>query len=197
MEKAEKRGLGFLNGLTEIFRHAPPPAEPDQPGKGFGALREQFDSALDRLNAKIEERRRVAAAEQRGSGLAAAAVEKVRLEEIIHREIREDIEAAHRQLATGLQPADIDALRSYLQDLDKIGAPGAESHDPLERARYSIFRRFHLEAGKIAWRELESRMQETGVSWPELVKAYPFMTAEETRTAAPAPAGRETKRLSR
>jgi len=179
MEKAEKRGLGVLNGLTELFRHSPPAAEPEKrTDNGFEALRQQFDTALDRLNAKIEERRQGVLIEQRGNGKAGVA-EKARLEETIHREMREDIQTAHRQLATGLEPADIDGLRSYLQELDKIGAPGAESHDPLERARYSIFRRFHLEAGKIAWRELEDRMRERGVSWPELVKAHPFLSAEE------------------
>ncbi|MBE0595947.1 MAG: hypothetical protein IH614_01610 [Desulfuromonadales bacterium] len=180
MEKAEKHGLfGFLDGL---FRStAPPPAAQNSPEvHGLKELRDQFDATIQRLEVEIETRQReLTSPEMPEQRQGETVINKVQLEALRHQEIREDIEAMHQRLGTSLGGAELDELRAFLLETEQAVAPGRESRQVLPRARFSIVRRFHFEAGKLAWEQLTERLSQTNLSWPETAYIHSFMTAEE------------------
>lgn len=178
----DKHGLfGFLDGLAGLFRPDPPPPATAPPEEhGLKNLREQFDAAIHRLEAEIETRQRELTIPEIAEHRQGETVKnKVQLEALRHQEIREDIEAMHQRLGTGLNTAELDELRAFLLETDQAVAPGAQSRQVLPRARFSIVNRFHLEAGQIAWGELEELLTRAGLSWPETAYTHTFMTTEE------------------
>jgi len=188
-EQAEGGRFSFLDPIANLFRERekPPPAKPEATSE-IEALLENFDSALDGLEKKIEESRRASDAAKRGSLGSAisaedrAAANQARMERA-HREIHEDIVKMHARLGTELAGADLDQLASELSALHNDVAAGKDSHSLLPRMRYAIVGRIVEEAGEIAVARIVALLREAKMSWPDPSTYRPSATADEIASA--------------
>jgi hypothetical protein len=178
---------GFLAPVGGLLgRVAAPPAAPaPRPVSGLEAL----EAAVRALNARIEEQRSAASAGPgAGSGVRKPtpeelAAERERRIEAAHKAMREDIEAMHAKLGTGIAPADLDAIAALLGELEAEAAAGKGSHELLPRARYAIAERLRAEAGELAVARVSALLRQHGMGWPDPSHPPATATPEEIERA--------------
>jgi hypothetical protein len=181
--------LGFLDGLVARFRRGPEQTLSEKaPTASSQDLRREFEAALEGLTRKIEEQRRrdqeALDGGERGEKTAAErAAERAKRMDVAHRAIREDVVAMHACLGTGLGNDDLTDLRVFLEEVDALAAPGAESHELLPRARYRIAKRLGHEAGELVLARLRLMLEKAGVAWPDPIRYHPSATAEDIEAA--------------
>ena len=183
-EQAEGK-LGFLGPVMRLFRReeAPPPraAAPAQTASIHAGL----EAAIHELNQRIDERRRAAATQvaaqpgaQRATEEERAAASQRRMESA-HRTIREDIEAMHAKLETGLASADLERIAASLRELAAGASEGKDSHELLPRARWAVGERLRREAGELAVARLVALLKRREMSWPDPTHYRPGALPEE------------------
>jgi hypothetical protein len=177
--------LGFLDSLAGLFRRKDGGAEASE-GEvrdPHAKLEAEFDSALQRLNEKVAEQRRAAAARAAGaeavSGASGRAAERAQRLEAAHRAMREDIERAHAELGTGLTGPALDELARFVRDMHALSAPGRDAHALMPRARHAVGERLRREAGELAAARLVALLQRAGRSWPDPTRYSPNAEPQE------------------
>ena len=181
--------LGFLDVFLARFRRAPEQTPSEKPlAASSQDLRREFEAALEGLTKKIEEQRRreeeASGGGERGEKTAAERLaERAKRLEAAHRAIREDVVAMHGRLRTGLGTDDLVDLQAFLEEVDALAAPGAESHELLPRARYRIVKRLGHEAGELVLARLRPMLEKAGVAWPDPIHYHPSATAEDIEAA--------------
>jgi len=188
-EQPEGRRFGFLDPIANLFREREEPdsAKPEATSE-IDTLLENFDSALDGLDQKIEDSRRAAEAARRRSISGAvsaedrAAASQARMEKA-HREMREDIVKMHARLGTELAGGDLEKLAGDLAALHEEVVDGKNSHSLLPRMRYAIVDRIVEEAGEIAVARIAALLREAKMSWPDPNTHRPSATPDEIERA--------------
>jgi hypothetical protein len=175
---AAGNGHSFFEAISRLFGNAPPPERTTAAEiPSLTEMENAFNVALQQLNDKIEDLRRQQLQEA-GSGTrlapAAQAEERERRMHQVHAQILHDILAMHRKLATGIDPPALDALTAFLQECAEKVAEERSVPAVLPCCRSSILRRFHHEAGGIAWNELEVRLTAQNEVWPETAQRDPI-----------------------
>jgi hypothetical protein len=177
-------GLGFLDSVVHVFRRRgaeKPPAAP--PARVTDGPRAELESAIRALDRKIAEASQAAARSGGGDDVRASATDRVeaakRRMEAAHRAIREDIDAMHARLGSGLAPGDVDRIAARLRELGALTAPGRDSHELLPRARYAVGGRLRREAGELAIARLVALLERHQMSWPDPTHHRPGDDAEE------------------
>src|SRR4030095_1063862 len=177
--------LSFLDSFTKLFRKeeetAPAPEAP--PAKRFANLEAEFEAAIRALNEKVEAR----LAESASAGPAAVRrdqgedriKQKLQRMEATHRAIREDIEKMHGRLETGIGGPDLDALATFLEELDGSVQADKDSHSILPRARYAISGQLQARAGELAIARLADLLQREKLGWADPTRGGRGVTAEE------------------
>jgi len=176
--------LGFLDSIATLLGRRKEPAAAaasPRPPDRFGSLEAEFGAAVRELDQKIEEYRRAASPTAAAAPGApredrAALIQK-RLESNL-RAIREDIEAMHARLETGIAGSDLDALAAALRELEGVAAEGRDSHDLVPRARFAIASRLLREAGELAVARLVALLERAGMGWPD-PNYWPRATPEQ------------------
>jgi hypothetical protein len=107
------------------------------------------------------------------------AAERARRRERVQSAMREDIEALHEQLATGLSRADLEAICATLHELETRSVVVQGSRDLLSRIRHAIASRLRAEAGALALERLLFLLDRRGRAWPCSVSAHPSATEDE------------------
>jgi hypothetical protein len=186
MNQKEKAGrLGFLDSLGRLFRaeeaQEQAPTASEETGR-FGRLEAEFETALRGLTEKIEEQRAQSGAPgagPRGRSAEDVAAERQRRMQDCHRAIREDIDAMHARLGTGLSAAELDAIGGLLRDLDAVATEGKDSHALLPRVRFAIARKLQDEAGELAVTRLVALLERAKLEWPDPTRYRPGAEPEE------------------
>jgi len=171
--------LGFLDPLARLFRtrEETPTSEP-QATSGLDSVQASFDAAIQALERRIEESRRVAPSTGRAAAPHArtaeerAAASRRRMEEA-HRAILEDIERMHARLETELAGADLAELAGFLEELHAESAAGKGSRSLLPRLRHAIAERLRREAGELAVERLVALLEREKLSWPDPTRYRP------------------------
>jgi hypothetical protein len=182
--------LGFLDSVVGLFRgkagETPATAPASAPRAGrLETLSASFEAALADLDRKAEELRRqseasaaggVAQPEERGVDPAA---ERARKMKAAHAAIRAGIEAAHARLGTGLDKADLEPLRAYLEEVATLVAADKGSQELISRARFAIAKKIQREAGELAVARLVELLERAKEGWPDPVRQGPSARADE------------------
>lgn len=187
-EETQERRQGFLDSLGRLFRakeksaEAPSSEEPE-------AIRrlETLDSAIRALEERIAQQREAASAAG-GAGARRLtadelAAERERRMQAVHRAMREDIEKMHSRLGTGLSAADLDAVRSSLEEIGAVAAAGRGSHELLPCARRAILEKLWAEAGELAVARTVSLVRSHGIEWPDPSRPPASATQDEIERA--------------
>ncbi len=189
-KKQDTQGeLGFLDGFLARFRRTSvEPSAEKRPAASSQGLRQEFEAALKGLNQKIEEQRRrdqesVGGGERGEKTAAERRAERAERMEAAHRAVFEDVVAMHGRLGTGLGSEDLTGLRAFLDEVEAMAAPGAESHEILPRARYAIAKRLGHEAGELVLASLRPLLEKAGMAWPDPIRYHPSATAEDIEAA--------------
>jgi hypothetical protein len=182
MSREEGAGrLGFLDSLNRLFRREEEAGavEPDAPS-GFDKVLADFDAALQGVKEKVAEQ---AAGGPRTAARAMTAEERAaeqrRIMEATHRAIREDIEKMHARLGTGLTPAALDVITTFLEDLDAVATEGRDSHSLMPRMRYAIATKLRKETGELAVARLLALLERAKLAWPDPTHYRPSAKPEE------------------
>jgi hypothetical protein len=182
-EKSAGEGkLGFLDSIAVLFGRKQEPEAPvsQAPAGAFGKLEADFEAALRELDQKVEEARRAArpAAREAGTARAARSDDREKRLEAVYQAIREDIEAMHVQLGTGIGSAEMNALTESLTELETLSAAGRDSHELLPRARFAIANRLLRESGELAIVHLTTLLERADIGWPD-PNYWPRATPEQ------------------
>jgi hypothetical protein len=185
----QARRSGFLDSLGRLFR-APPDEKPVAAAAPAATSNlEALELAVRALNDRIEQQGRSAGAGARsgaavrGATAEEAAAERARRIEAVHRAMREDIEAMHGRLGTGISSADLDATVALLTELDAMVAAGKGSHEMLPRARHAIVERVRAETGELAIARVSALLGRQGTDWPDPSRPPASATPEEIERA--------------
>jgi len=173
------KNQGLLDSLAHMFKSTKAGEDSAQAAKPVESLQVDFESAVRRLEEKVEERlrRSLPAGARRAAGTAVLDRESRR--EVVHREIREDIGKMHGRLGTGIDAAEMEELSSKLAELDRLWRPGKGSHDLIPRARYAMAARIQREAGPLAVSRFRDLLSREGMSWPDATHHQPSASEDE------------------
>lgn len=170
MENSSGNGHSIFDAISQLFGKSPrPDLEVAKNVSSLAKMESAFNAALQQLNGKIEElqQQKLQAAGGTGASPAAHAVERERRMNEAHSRILIDILAMHRKLATGIDPPTLDALATFLQECADKAAKERSVPEVMPCCRSSILRRFHHEAGGVAWDEMERQLAAQKEAWPE------------------------------
>ena len=178
---------GFLDSLGQLFRaKAEPSATPvSAPQSNL----ETLEGAVRALNERIAQQRGSTAGGGRaGAGVRGPTPEEVAADrgrrlEAVHRAMREDIEAMHARLGTGISSADLDTIAALLLELDAVVAAGKGSHEMLPRARTAIAEKLRAEAGELSVARVVTLLQNQKMDWPDPSRPPASATPEEIERA--------------
>lgn len=190
MSRPDPMKAGFLDSLGRLFRKEAEtaPATP-QTSVGLGRIEEEFEAALRALNERIVAQRQAAgAAAGAGPGTRRRTAEELAAEraqriEAIHLAMRQDIEAMHAKLGTGLVGSDLDAIRDVLLELEAMAAAGKGSYELLPRARWAIAEKLRAESGELAVERVVAMLGEHRMAWPDPSRPPASSTSEEIERA--------------
>lgn len=168
-------GHSIFEAISQLFGSATP-AQPVTAAPSLSEMESAFNVALQQLNGKIEElqRQKLQTAGGTVASPAAHAEERERRMNEAHSRILSDILVMHRRLATGIDKPALDALTAFLRECALKVAEERSVPEVMLCCRSSILRRFHHEAGSIAWEELEGRLTTQNEVWPETTARDPF-----------------------
>ena len=183
MEKKSLAGNGhsFFEAISQLFGNASPSERPaPKQSPSLAEMESAFTAALQQLNGKIEDLKRQQLQSESGtvSSPAAHAEERERRMRQAHTQILDDILAMHRKLATGIDLPALDVLALFLKECAEKVAEERSAPEVMLCCRSSILRRFHREAGGIAWGDLEGRMKAQNEAWPETTQRDPIEDEE-------------------
>jgi hypothetical protein len=99
------------------------------------------------------------------------------------RAIGQDILSMHQRLGIGIAEAELEAIASFLRELDGIAAAGRDSHQTLPRLHWSIARRLGHEAGELAVARLVALLQREKLPWPDPIRPGPIDSMEDVERA--------------
>lgn len=176
-EMSENRGL--LDSLAHMFKSPKAGEDSAQAGKSGKTLQVDFESAVRRLEEKVEERLRRSLPAGARTAAGTTALDRKSRQELAHREIRKDIGEMHARLGTGIDAAELEELSSQLAELDRLWRPGKGSHELIPRARYAIAEKVQLEAGPLAVARLRELLSREGMSWPDATHHHPSASEDE------------------
>jgi hypothetical protein len=186
-EDSQTGRSGFLDSLGRLFRAKPEPSAPPAPAPRSNL--DTLETAVRALNERIEQQRNSAAAggrtgaSVRGQTPEDVAAERGRRIEVAHRAMREDIEAMHAKLGTGISGADLDTIAGLLLELDAMVAADKGSAEMLPRARYAIGQKLRAEAGELAVLRVVTLLQRQKIDWPDPSRPPASATPEEIERA--------------
>ena len=170
-------GHSIFEAISQLFGKTSPPQRPAaEETPTLAEMEGAFNAALQQLNGKIEDLRRQQRQSVSATGLppAAHAEERERRMRQAHDQIRNDILVMHRKLATGIDPAALDALTAFLKECAEKASEERAVAEVVPCCRSSILSRFHHEAGGDAWRELEGWLAAQNEAWPETTQRDPI-----------------------
>lgn len=170
-------GHSIFEAISQLFGKAAPPQRPAaEPASSLSEMENTFNAALQQLNGKIEDLQRQKLQTVSATGLPAAAhaEERARRMSTAHARILTDILAMHRKLVTGIDSPALDALAAFLKENAEKVAEERSVPAVMPCCRSSILRRFHREAGGVAWVELEGRQTAQNEVWPETTQRDPI-----------------------
>lgn len=163
-------GHSIFDAISQLFGKSPQPdVEVAGKSSSLAEMENSFNAALQQLNGKIEDLRqqKLQAGSNTMSSPAAHAEERERRMGESHARILNDILAMHRKLVTGIDPPTLDALATFLQECVEKVAKEHSVPEVMLCCRSSILRRFHHEAGGVAWDEMERQLAAQNEAWPE------------------------------
>jgi hypothetical protein len=168
-------GHSIFEAISQLFGKATP-SPPTAAAPSLSEMESAFNLALQQLNGKIEElqRQKLQTVDGRAASPAAHAEERERRMHAAHSLILNDILAMHRKLATGIDKPVLDALTIFLRECVMKVAEEHSTPEVMPCCRGSILRRFHHEAGSVAWAELEEQLTAQKEVWPETTARDPF-----------------------
>jgi hypothetical protein len=183
-ERKEDVGkLGFLDSMGKLFRVSAKVGDtaPSQTADPFAEFGAEFEEAIRGVQKIAEQHARPA---QSGSVRHHAqaedpAVERARRVKAIQKAIREDIEKMHARLATGLDPAELDAIHTFLVELAVTAAAGKESNELLPRLRHAIAARLREESGELAVTRIIALLEAAKLAWPDPTHYRATVSPEE------------------
>jgi hypothetical protein len=169
-------GHSIFDAISQLFgKSARTDVEVAEKSSPLSEMENSFSAALQQLNGKIEELRqqKLSAVSGTVSSPAAHAEERERRMREAHARILNDILAMHRKLATGIDPSTLEALATFLQECVDKAAKERSVPEVMLCCRSSILRRFHHEAGGVAWDEMERQLAAQNEAWPETTQRDP------------------------
>lgn len=162
----ERTSRSLFGGLFSRLFGAEPTAEAPA-----ASPLEETGRSLDSVLRAVEDKVRLEHAEAEELQAATARSGPTREEaDLARREasrarLQADIHALHRRLGTGLEPAELEALSTWMeQHAALLQAPpdsGIES-----RVDAQVLQRLFQRAGRLAWERLEELVAEAAVAWP-------------------------------
>jgi hypothetical protein len=186
-------GLGFLDGFARLFRAraeetaaAPPGEAPGQGEPALEAVDAEFESVLEALHAAIEAQRASRRGLAAGTGFARVVDQRPdpkRTMEEMHRAMRADVLAKHAELGTGIGDRDLEALASFLGEVETFSEAGRQSYKIFPRARYATLKRLWSEAGPLAVARLIALLQERHATWPDPIRSGSHGSVEQIEAA--------------
>lgn len=167
-------GHSLFDAISQLFGKSAPsaPVVADKT-PSLPEMENAFNTALQQLNGKIEQLQKEKQVQTEVSP-SAPAEERQRRIEREHALILDDILSMHRKLATGIDPPALDALAKFLGESAEKIIEGPSLQEVMPCCRRGILRRFHREAGGVAWAELEERLATGHEAWPATTQRDPF-----------------------
>lgn len=174
-------GHNFFEAITQFFGKSRL-LEQKEDGNKQPSLPEMENDvvlAIQQLNSKIEQLQREKNERAAGDVLPveSLAQERERRMQKEHAAILKDILSMHHQLKTGIDASALDGLVQFLAECMKKVDMGPSLQGVMPCCRMGVLRRFHHEAGSVAWAELEASMQDAKESWPEMAQRDPVEDA--------------------
>lgn len=191
-QSGAKQSGGFLSDLRGIFTSKSAARTTTDVASEFGALRDEFNSALSALQQRAAAQRANVGrrTSQHGTHSEGADVisesRRAQLKEEFEdakRIIAQQVAELHHSLKTGVDPSSLTALRDFLlsiaQQMRHDRSGGIE-----ERLRASAITAVFQSAVDAAWQKLNRRMIAAGVRWPEPHELSDRATPEQLALAS-------------